>query len=113
MRRNPHVNANDVEDVIMGCANQAGEDNRNVSRMSLLLAGLPQSVPGETVNRLCSSGMAAAINSMRAIKNGDGDLYIAGGIESMTRSPWVLSKASTEIPKCLTLVLDGDLLIQR
>ena len=95
MRRNPHVNANDVEDVIMGCANQAGEDNRNVSRMSLLLAGLPQSVPGETVNRLCSSGMAAAINSMRAIKNGDGDLYIAGGIESMTRSPWVLSKAST------------------
>ncbi|MBT6439573.1 MAG: acetyl-CoA C-acyltransferase, partial [Flavobacteriales bacterium] len=69
--------------------------NRNVSRMSLLLAGLPHSVPGETVNRLCSSGMAAAINSMRAIKNGDGDLYIAGGIESMTRAPWVISKAST------------------
>ena len=95
MRRNANVNPKDIEDVIMGCANQAGEDNRNVSRMSLLLAGLPHSVPGETVNRLCSSGMAAAINSMRAIKNGDGDLYIAGGIESMTRAPWVISKAST------------------
>ena len=95
MQRNANVNPKDIEDVIMGCANQAGEDNRNVSRMSLLLAGLPHSVPGETVNRLCSSGMAAAINSMRAIKNGDGDLYIAGGIESMTRAPWVISKAST------------------
>lgn len=95
MQRNANVNPKDIEDVIMGCANQAGEDNRNISRMSLLLAGLPNSVPGETVNRLCSSGMAAAINSMRAIKNGDGDLYIAGGIESMTRAPWVISKAST------------------
>jgi len=95
MQRNANVNPKDIEDVIMGCANQAGEDNRNISRMSLLLAGLPNSVPGETVNRLCSSGMATAINSMRAIKNGDGDLYIAGGIESMTRAPWVISKAST------------------
>jgi acetyl-CoA acyltransferase len=95
MQRNANVNPKDIEDVIMGCANQAGEDNRNISRMSLLLAGLPNSVPGETVNRLCSSGMAAAINSMRAIKNGDGDIYIAGGIESMTRAPWVISKAST------------------
>ncbi|MBL4653290.1 MAG: acetyl-CoA C-acyltransferase [Flavobacteriales bacterium] len=95
MNRNPNANPNDIEDVIMGCANQAGEDNRNVSRMSLLLAGLPTSVPGETVNRLCSSGMAAAINSMRAIKNGDGDVYIASGVENMTRAPWVISKAST------------------
>ena len=95
MQRNPKANPSDIEDVIMGCANQAGEDNRNVARMSLLLAGLPYSVPGETVNRLCSSGMAAAINSMRAIKNGDGHLYIAAGVESMTRAPWVISKAST------------------
>jgi len=94
MFRNANINPEDIEDVIMGCANQAGEDNRNVSRMSLLLAGLPHSVPGETVNRLCSSGMAAAVNSMRAIKNGDGHLYIAGGIENMTRAPWVISKAS-------------------
>jgi acetyl-CoA acyltransferase len=95
MHRNPNANPADIEDVIMGCANQAGEDNRNVARMSLLLAGLPFSVPGETVNRLCASGMAAAINSMRAIKNGDGELYIAAGIENMTRAPWVISKTST------------------
>ncbi|MBL4624184.1 MAG: acetyl-CoA C-acyltransferase [Flavobacteriales bacterium] len=95
MQRNSTVNPADIEDVIMGCANQAGEDNRNVARMSLLLAGLPFSVPGETVNRLCSSGMASAINSMRAIKNGDGELYIAAGVENMTRGPWVISKAST------------------
>ncbi len=94
LERNPTVIPSDIEDVIMGCANQAGEDNRNVARMSLLLAGFPFSVPGETVNRLCSSGMAAAINSMRAIKNGDGDVYVAAGVENMTRGPWVISKAS-------------------
>ncbi|MCO6488307.1 MAG: 3-oxoadipyl-CoA thiolase [Phaeodactylibacter sp.] len=82
------------EDVIMGCANQAGEDNRNVARMALLLAGLPFTVPGETVNRLCASGMSAAIHAHRAIKTGDGDLFIAGGVEHMTRGPWVISKVS-------------------
>lgn len=82
------------DDVIIGCANQAGEDNRNVARMSLLLAGLPWSVPGETVNRLCASGMSAIIHANRAIKAGDGDLIIAGGVEHMTRGPWVISKVS-------------------
>ena len=82
------------DDVILGCANQAGEDNRNVARMCLLLAGLPWTVPGETVNRLCSSGMSAVIHANRAIKAGDGDLFIAGGVEHMTRGPWVISKSS-------------------
>ena len=79
-----------IDDVIMGCANQAGEDNRNVARMSLLLAGLPWSVPGETVNRLCASGMSAVIHAHRAIQAGDGDLFIAGGVENMTRGPCLL-----------------------
>ncbi|MBI1266776.1 MAG: 3-oxoadipyl-CoA thiolase [Cryomorphaceae bacterium] len=90
----PNLPLEHIEDVIMGCANQAGEDNRNVARMSLLLAGLPFSVPGETVNRLCASGLGAAINASRALKLGDGDLYIAGGVEHMTRGPWVISKTS-------------------
>lgn len=81
-------------EVILGCANQAGEDNRNVARMSSLLAGLPWSVPGETINRLCASGLSAINHANRAIKCGDGDLYIAGGVEHMTRSPWVISKVS-------------------
>ena len=88
------INPEKINDVILGCANQAGEDNRNIARMALLLAGLPFSVPGETVNRLCASGMSAIINAHRAIKSGDGDLFIAGGIENMTRGPWVISKAS-------------------
>ncbi len=83
-----------IDDVILGCANQAGEDNRNVARMALLLAGLPFSVPGETINRLCASGMSAIINAHRAIQAGDGDLFISGGVENMTRGPWVISKAS-------------------
>ena len=83
-----------VEDIILGCANQAGEDNRNVARMAGLLAGLPVSVAGETVNRLCASGMAATINASRAIKDGAGEVYIAGGVENMTRGPWVISKTS-------------------
>jgi len=91
---NPNIPKDAYDDVIMGCANQAGEDNRNVARMSLLLAGLPQTVPGETVNRLCSSGLSAIINASRAIKAGDGDLFIAGGIENMTRGPLVVSKPS-------------------
>ena len=94
MDRNKSVDWNEVEDLILGCANQAGEDNRNVARMALLLAGLPHSIGGETVNRLCSSGMAATINAARAIQLGDGDLYITGGVEHMTRGPWVISKAS-------------------
>ena len=84
----------EIDDVILGCANQAGEDNRNVARMSLLLAELPFSVPGETVNRLCASGMSAVIHAHRAIQTGDGDIFIAGGVENMTRGPWVISKAS-------------------
>ncbi len=94
MKRNPTVDPSAIEDLIFGCANQAGEDNRNVARMALLLAGLPWSVGGETVNRLCSSGMASTINAARAIQTGNGDLYISGGVEHMTRGPWVISKAS-------------------
>jgi 3-oxoadipyl-CoA thiolase len=92
--KNPNIPTNAYDDVIMGCANQAGEDNRNVARMSLLLAGLPYTVPGETVNRLCSSGLSAIINASRAIKAGDGHVFIAGGVENMTRGPLVVSKPS-------------------
>jgi 3-oxoadipyl-CoA thiolase len=88
------IDASKIDDVIFGCANQAGEDNRNVARMSLLLAGLPFSVPGETVNRLCASGMSSVIHAHRAITTGDGDVFIAGGVENMTRGPWVISKVS-------------------
>jgi acetyl-CoA acyltransferase len=84
-----------VDDVIFGCANQAGEDNRNVARMSLLLAGLPHTVPGTTVNRLCGSGMNAVIDAARAIRAGDAELMIAGGVESMSRAPFVMPKAET------------------
>ncbi|MGB5820895.1 MAG: 3-oxoadipyl-CoA thiolase [Saonia sp.] len=93
--RNPNIPKEAYDDVIMGCANQAGEDNRNVARMSLLLAGLPFTVPGETVNRLCSSGLSAIIHANRAIKAGDGDLFISGGVENMTRGPYVMSKPSS------------------
>ncbi len=84
--------ASEVEDVYLGCANQAGEDNRNVARMSLLLAGYPESVPGATVNRLCGSGMEAVVQAARAITAGDGHVFIAGGIESMSRAPWAMPK---------------------
>lgn len=94
MRRNPSIPPEKIDDVILGCANQAGEDNRNVARMALLLAGLPWSIPGETVNRLCSSGMSAVIHAYRAIKANEGNLFISGGIEHMTRGPWVISKVS-------------------
>ena len=93
--KHPEIPQSDYDDVIIGCANQAGEDNRNVARMALLLAGLPQTVPGETVNRLCSSGLSAIIHANRAIKAGDGDLFIAGGVENMTRGPLVVSKPSS------------------
>ncbi len=92
--RNPKIPTDSIEDVILGCHNQAGEDNRNVARMALLLAGLPVSVPGETVNRLCASGMSAINMAAHAIKAGNGDIFIAGGVEHMTRSPWVISKTS-------------------
>jgi acetyl-CoA acyltransferase len=92
--RNPNIPPDAVSDVIMGCVNQAGDDNRNVARMALLLAGLPYTVPGETVNRLCASGMSAVIAASRAIKAGDGDIFIAGGVEHMTRGPWVISKTA-------------------
>ena len=91
----PNLDPSAIEDVILGCANQAGEDNRNVARMALLLAGYPISVGGETVNRLCASGMAATINAARALKDNAGDIYVAGGVEHMTRGPWVLSKSAT------------------
>lgn len=94
VEKNPNIPKEAYDDVIMGCANQAGEDNRNVARMSLLLAGLPHSVPGETVNRLCSSGLSAIIHANRAIKSGDGHIFLAGGIENMTRGPLVVSKPS-------------------
>jgi 3-oxoadipyl-CoA thiolase len=95
VENNPNIPAAAYDDVIMGCANQAGEDNRNVARMSLLLAGLPHTVPGETVNRLCSSGLSAIIHANRAIKAGDGEVFIAGGVENMTRGPLVVSKPSS------------------
>ena len=93
--RNPEVDWEAVDDVIMGCANQAGEDNRNVARMASLLSGLPQTVPGATVNRLCGSGLDAVGIAARAIKSGDQQLLIAGGVESMSRAPFVMGKAST------------------
>lgn len=95
LKRNPGIDPSGISDVILGCANQAGEDNRNVARMALLLAGYPVSVPGQTVNRLCASGLAAAMDAARVIKTGEGDLLVAGGVENMTRGPWVLSKAGS------------------
>jgi 3-oxoadipyl-CoA thiolase len=94
LARHPEIDPARIADVVLGCANQAGEDNRNVARMALLLAGLPTSVPGETVNRLCASGLSATASAARSVQVGDGDLYIAGGVESMTRAPYVLSKSA-------------------
>jgi acetyl-CoA acyltransferase len=95
MARNAGVDWAAIDDVIYGCANQAGEDNRNVARMSWLLAGLPQAVPAATINRLCGSGMDAMLTAARAIKAGEADICVAGGVESMTRAPFVMPKAST------------------
>lgn len=94
LKRNEQLDAAAIGDVLMGCANQAGEDNRNVARMALLLAGYSHTVPGETVNRLCASGMAAAVNGARMLACGDAEVVVAGGVEHMTRGPWVMSKAS-------------------
>lgn len=95
IHRNGSIDVNAIEDVIAGAANQSGEDNRNVARMAALLAGLPVTVAGNTVNRLCASGLQAIMDASRAIACGDGDIYIAGGVESMSRAPFVLSKTST------------------
>jgi len=95
MERNPSVDWEKVDDVIYGCVNQSGEDNRNIARMALLLAGLPDCVPGVSVNRLCASGMHAVGSAARAIKSGDADLFVAGGVEGMSRSPFVMAKATT------------------
>ena len=93
LKRNPSINPLEINEVFLGCANQAGEDNRDVARMALLLAGIPSNVPGETVNILCASGMASVINASGAIALDNGDLMIAGGVESMTRAPFALSKS--------------------
>jgi len=95
IKKNPSVDWSQVGDVILGCANQAGEDNRNVARMAGLMAGLPITVPGVTVNRLCASGLSASIDAARYIQLGDAEVMISGGVENMTRGPWVMSKASS------------------
>ncbi|KAA8856229.1 3-oxoadipyl-CoA thiolase, partial [Klebsiella pneumoniae] len=95
LSRNPGLDPAAIDDVIFGCANQAGEDNRNVAHMATLLAGYPHTVPGTTINRLCGSGLDAIGFAARAIKAGDADLLIAGGVESMSRAPFVMGKAST------------------
>ena len=101
--RHASLDPSRITDVILGCANQAGDDNRNVARMAALLAGLPVSVPGETVNRLCASGMSAVANASRAVKLGEGDLYVAGGVENMTRAPYVMSKANKPFARDIEL----------
>jgi 3-oxoadipyl-CoA thiolase len=104
-----HVKASEVDDVILGCANQAGEDNRNVARMALLLAGFPVEVPGQTVNRLCGSGMQATIAAAREIQAGGADIVVSGGVESMTRAPWVMPKPDGAFPRGPQTVYDTAL----
>ena len=104
-----HVKPAEVDDVILGCANQAGEDNRNVARMALLLAGFPVEVPGQTVNRLCGSGMQATISAAREIQSGAADIMVAGGVESMTRSPWAMPKADSAFPRGPQTIYDTAL----
>src|SRR5712672_3415601 len=101
--RNAKVDWGALDDVIFGCANQAGEDNRNVARMALLLAGLPKEVPGTTVNRLCGSSMDAIASAARAIKSGECDLMIAGGVESMSRAPFVIAKADSSFSRAIKM----------
>ena len=103
VERNPDVNWLEVDDVILGCANQAGEDNRNVARMSLLLAGLSETIPGMTVNRLCGSGMDAIGNAARMIRSGEADLIVAGGVESMSRAPFVMDKSAQAFSRNVNL----------
>ncbi len=103
VERNPTVDWNAVDDVVYGCANQAGEDNRNVARMALLLAGLPKEVPGTTVNRLCASSMDAVATAARAIKCNEADLVIAGGVESMSRAPFVIGKSDSAYSRSMKM----------
>src|ERR1019366_4375738 len=103
IERNSFVDWSAVDDVILGCANQAGEDNRNVARMALLLAGLPQTVPGATINRLCGSSMDAVSIATRAIKTGESSLVIAGGVESMSRAPFAIAKADSAFSRSMKL----------
>jgi acetyl-CoA acetyltransferase len=103
MERNASVDWEAVDDVILGCANQAGEDNRNVARMATLLAGLPVEVPGVTVNRLCASGLEAVAQAARAIIAGEADLMLAGGVESMTRAPFVMGKADSAFSRSASI----------
>lgn len=103
MERNPSLPPESIDDVILGCANQAGEDNRNIARMALLLAGLPDTVPGMTVNRLCGSGMDAVGRAAQAIRSGEADLVLAGGVESMSRAPFVLGKATEAFSRAVNM----------
>jgi 3-oxoadipyl-CoA thiolase len=103
------IDPEQIEDVYFGCANQAGEDNRNIARMAVLLAGLPQSVPGATVNRLCASGLTAVVEACRAIQAGEGDVYVAGGVESMTRAPLVLAKGEQPFARGNVVAYDTQL----
>ena len=103
LERNPGLDPARIDDVIYGCANQAGEDNRNVARMALLLAGLPESVPGSTVNRLCGSSLDAIGIAARAIKSGETQLMIAGGVESMSRAPFVMGKAESAFSRTMRM----------
>src|ERR1700741_2343734 len=103
MERNPHVDWSALDDVVFGCANQAGEDNRNVARMALLLAGLPKEISGSTVNRLCGSSLNALAVASRGIKSGEVDLVIAGGVESMSRAPFVMGKADAAFTRAMKM----------
>jgi acetyl-CoA acetyltransferase len=103
MDRNPRVDWGRVDDVVYGCVNQAGEDNRNVARMAALLAGIPVEVPGSTVNRLCGSSLEATAMAARAIKTGEAELMVAGGVESMSRSPFVMAKADSAFSRSMKL----------
>ncbi|WP_067707137.1 3-oxoadipyl-CoA thiolase [Erwinia sp. ErVv1] len=103
LQRHPALDPAAIDDVLLGCANQAGEDNRNVARMAALLAGLPTSVPGGTLNRLCGSSLDAVATAARAIKSGENDMVIAGGVESMTRAPWVMGKAESAFSRAMRI----------
>ncbi|HEU5184132.1 MAG TPA: acetyl-CoA C-acyltransferase [Gemmatimonadaceae bacterium] len=104
--RRTGIEPSSIDDVILGCANQAGEDTRNVARMALLLAGLPVEVPGQTVNRLCGSGLQAVASAAQAVRAGEGDVFIAGGVESMSRAPWVMLKPEDGFPRALPPMAD-------